>query len=167
MGNKTIIHLSEERQRTLTGNGAREPVGDKPGSPPEIIVLNPGRNVVDTDMYEAVRDHKEPMGKDGRRPDNHFTQLVEAGVIVVHGDQINIVKMSAPEAIRIIKMEVTAEGVEELLGQELGTEKPRKAVVDACENLIKSIRTGEEEKRKKDEEKKANVKEAKGGGNNA
>jgi hypothetical protein len=118
-----IVYLNEERQHTLTGRID------------ERMVLNPGRNIVDDKLFDAVI--KADKGK------NQLTSMIDTGLITVHEEGVDITKMPTKEAISTIELETTADGVQELLDQEQARTTPRDKVIEAATAKIDAIRSAE------------------------
>ncbi len=120
-----VLHLNEARQHTLSAG------------PKHLLRLVPGRNVVEDDIYDAVL-------KGGKKEEKtQLASMIEDGVVVVHGDTLNITKMKIKEAISIVEMEADIDGLEDLMAQEDSLDKPRKKVVDAINVKIDAILAAE------------------------
>lgn len=116
---QVVVYLDEARVHTFTGKRDQE------------IMLRPGRNVVDSEMLDAVSKKNEQL-----------KELVESGVVTIAGDRVDITTMDSKRAVQVIDMETTVDGVKELLDQELKAEKPRKPVVAAAKVKITAIGDG-------------------------
>lgn len=119
-----IIYLNEARQHTFTSDKSR-------------LSLNPGRNLVDDEIYRDIAQ--------GLCKSDSFNTLVDNGIIIVQGEKIDITKLSKAKAIDLIELETTIEGVMELLDQERSSAKPRENAIKFAEAKIDAIRQAEEE----------------------
>lgn len=116
---KIVVYLDEARQHSFSA------------LPTQVLMLNPGRNVVDSELLESVSN--------AENGENEFTRAVESGVVTIHGDRVDITKKDVKAALELIELETTVEGVQELLDQENSAKKPRKSVVEAAGAKISSI----------------------------
>lgn len=117
-----ILYLDEARQHTLSAG------------PKHLLRLVPGRNVVEDETFEAVLNSKAKGEKTSRLED-----MIDRGIITVAGETVDISKMKVPEALDLIELETTVEGMTDLLDQENGRKDPRKTVVSAIEAAIEEI----------------------------
>jgi Arc/MetJ family transcription regulator len=115
-----IVYLNEARVHILTATAAH------------VMQLQPGRNVVDDEVFNQVEKHSP-----------EFRDMVEKELIIVQGEAVDITKLSAAKAIQLIELESTVAGVEDLLDQELKSEKSRKTVLEAAEAKITAIKQAE------------------------
>ena len=136
-----VVYLNEARVHILTATAAH------------VMQLQPGRNVVDDEVFEQVEKHSD-----------EFKRMVEKEEIIVQGEAVNITKLSAAKAITLIELESTIAGVEELLNQELGSDKSRKTVLEAAEAKIAAIQQADKDAAAEAENKKAGTR---GGAHNA
>src|SRR4030065_1088474 len=97
-----IVYLNEPPVPLLTATAAH------------VMQLQPGRNVVDDEVFNQVEKHSD-----------EFRSMVEKELIIVQGEAVDITKLSAAKAIQLIELESTVAGVDELLNQELKNEKAR------------------------------------------
>lgn len=116
-----VLHLNEARQHTLSAG------------PKHLLRLVPGRNVVDDELFEAV------LAGGKKEKVSRLQEMIDAGIVKVHGESLDITKMKAEEAIDVVELETTVEGLEDLLTQEESNKKPRKSVVEAIEAKLDSI----------------------------
>jgi len=142
-----IIYLNEARQISLSSDYEH------------IMMLNPGRNVVPDHIYEAVS-----KGVKGDK-ENQFQKAVDEERIVVQGDKLDITALNSQKALKVIDLETTVDGVQELLTQETQATKPRQNVMDAAAAKIEAITEALKEKDKAAKEKQR--KGGEGGGDNA
>lgn len=103
--------------------------------PNEVVQLLPGRNVIDDDVYEKVLNAK----------DSALAAAIARQDVIVEGDRVDITKMGVQKAVGLIELETTIAGVEDLLNQEMNTQKPRKTITDAAVAKIEAIKKAEEE----------------------
>jgi len=136
-----IVYLNEARVHILTATAAH------------VMQLQPGRNVVDDEVFNQVEKHSD-----------EFRSMVEKELIIVQGEAVDITKLSAAKAIQLIELESTVAGVDELLNQELKNEKSRKTVLEAAEAKIEAIKLAEKEAAEEAEKRKAG---GRGGADNA
>ncbi len=118
-----VIYLDEARQHTLSAGATN------------MIRLTPGRNVIDDDDYEAVlnsRDKSKPNAK------SRLEEMIDAGTIRVVGDTIDIRKMTAKDALELVELEVTEDGLMDLHDQE-SNGKSRPTILKAIESKMDSI----------------------------
>lgn len=116
-----VLYLDEERQHTLSA-GAKQ-----------LMRLIPGRNVVDDDLFDAVLN----SGIDGKP--SQLKVMIDERKIVVKADTVDISKKKVPEAIELAELEVTEEGLQDLLSQENTRKDPRKTVMNAINDRLEAI----------------------------
>lgn len=121
-----VLYLNEARQHTLSAG------------PKNLIRLTPGRNVVEDDDYEAVIKCKTKDG-DGKELPNRLQELIDDGIVKVVGESVNIKNMAVPEALEIVELETSEEGLLDLLDQENTGKKTRKTIVKAIEAKMDAI----------------------------
>ncbi len=120
--------------------------------PKHRIRLNPGKNVVDDDLWNAVlaaseKEHatSKPGGtRYGLKP------MIDKGLIlVVEGDKVtentmvDLTKLTKEDALHIVENEVSTDNLAIMLEQEK-TGKKRKQVLNAIETAVIKITTGEQ-----------------------
>lgn len=140
-----VLYLNEPRMHTLTGK------------PNEQMRLVPGRNIVDGELFSAIR-----------KSSKSFKSMCEDGTILVQGETVDIDKMDVPGALKVIDMETSVEAIEELIDQENKREKPRKSLIKAAKEKMSAIMEADEEAaHAKAEATTMTPKVAAGGGDNA
>lgn len=116
-----VLYLDEKRQHTLSA-GAKQ-----------LMRLIPGRNVVDDDLFDAVLN----SGIDGQP--SQLEVMIDERKIIVKADTIDISKKKVPEAIELVELETTEEGLQDLLSQENTRKDPRKTVMNAINDRLEAI----------------------------
>jgi len=120
-----ILHLNEARQHTLSAG------------PKHLLRLVPGRNIVDDKIFDAVFNGGE------KEKTTRLQSMIEDGTVVVHGETLDITKMKIKDAVALVEMETTIDGLEDLMGQEDAQKEPRKKVVKAIEIKIDAMLAAE------------------------
>lgn len=128
-----VLYLDEARQHTLSAG------------PTNMIRLVPGRNVVDDDDFEAVMD----SGTD--ESPSRLKIMIEEGIIKVAGNSVDITKKNVKDALELIEMEATEEGLKDLLVQETSSKKTRKTIVKAINERMDSIENASDDENENDD----------------
>lgn len=110
------LYLNEARIHTFTGNAQ------------EALKLVPGRNTVEEKLYEAVRGKSKA-----------FKEACEDGTILVQGAKLNVPKMKAEQVAKLIELETTVDGVQDIMDQEEESPRPRVGVMKAGATKIEAI----------------------------
>ena len=121
-----ILYLDEARQHTLSAG------------PTHLMRLVPGRNVVEDDVFDAVLN-SPGKGPDGKNGQSMLQTMIDNGTVKVAGETVDISKMKVPEALDLIELEATEDGLNDLLSQENSQAKPRKTIVEAIEGQLDRI----------------------------
>lgn len=122
-----ILYLDEARSHTLSAG------------PSHLLRLNPGRNVVEDEVFEEVLKARGKDKKGKPNPSSALEDLIEEGKVKVVGETLDITTMTVNEALDFVEKEATEEGLLDLMEQESGKKKPRKQVVKAIEGLLDQI----------------------------
>jgi hypothetical protein len=118
----------------------------------ELMRLYPGRNNVEDDIHAKIEKASES-----------FRQAIEDGTVTVIGDAIKMSALDQKQAIELVEMEATVDGVQELLKQE-SRGKKRKPVIEAATAKITAIKQAEASDNEVKEKAKVKGAGATGGG---
>jgi hypothetical protein len=118
----------------------------------ELMRLYPGRNNVEDDIHAKIE-----------KSSDSFRQAIEDGTVTVVGDAIKMSALDQKQAIELVEMEATVDGVQELLKQE-SRGKKRKPVIEAATAKITAIKQAEASDNEAKEKAKVKGAGATGGG---
>lgn len=121
-----VLYLDEVRSHTLSAG------------PKHLMRLVPGRNVIEDEVFDAVLNAVSKDTK-GKETPNRLQEMMDKGTIRVVGESVDITKMKAVDAMELIELEATEDGLTDLLEQESSKPKPRKTIVEAIEGKLESI----------------------------
>lgn len=110
--------------------------------PTDRVVLNPGQNVVDEDVWNKIVETSEKEMKANKGRASGVCRLLEEGLVKVFGEGdegVDFEKLNQKDAIELIGSEISIEVLEDLYVTE-SDDKNREKVLTAIDKQIDKLK---------------------------